>query len=110
MLATEYLEAAGYTVDAAGSATEAMNKLALMSDGIDAAIIDMGLPDRRGDALFREIRALYSSLPIVLATGQSIADLRSAFQGEQRVAFVSKPYTDADLLAALGSLGVRQKM
>jgi PAS domain S-box-containing protein len=106
MLAIDYLEGAGFTVDAASSATEAMNKLALVHGGVDVAVIDIGLPDRRGDALFREIRALYSSLPIVLATGHNVADLRSAFHGEQSVAFVSKPYTAAGLLAALGSLGL----
>jgi CheY-like chemotaxis protein len=106
LLAVDYLEGAGFTVDTAGSATEAMNKLALVPGGVDAAVIDIGLPDRQGDALFREIRALYSSLPIVLATGRSVADLRSTFQGEQRVAFVSKPYTDVDLLAALDSLRI----
>ena len=106
MLAIDYLEGAGFTVDTAGSATEAMNKLALVHGGVDAAVIDIGLPDRRGDALFREIRALYSSLPVVLATGQNVAELRSAFQGEQRVAFVSKPYTETDMLSALASLGV----
>ena len=70
MLATEYLEEAGFKVDAAGSATEAMNKLRLVPGGVDAVIIDMGLPDRGGDALVCEIRAIYPSLPIVLASGQ----------------------------------------
>ena len=58
MLATDYLEEAGFTVETAGSATEAMNKLALMPGGVDAVVLDIGLPDRRGEALFREIRAL----------------------------------------------------
>ena len=40
-----------------------------------------------------------------MATGQNIADLRSAFRGELRVAFVSKPYTEKDLLAALNCVG-----
>ena len=106
MLATDYLEGAGFTVDAVGSATEAMNKLALVRGGVDAAIIDLGLPDRQGDSLFREIRALYSSLPIVLATGQNLAELRSNLRNESKVAFVSKPYTEADLLGALSALGI----
>jgi CheY-like chemotaxis protein len=106
MLAIDYLEGAGFTVDAVGSATEAMNKLALLRGAVDAAVIDLGLPDRGGDALFREIRALYSSLPIVLATGRNVADLRTSFQGEQKIAFVSKPYSDADLLGALTGLGI----
>ena len=84
MLAIDYLEAAGFTVDAAGSASEAMNKLALVRGGVDAAVIDIGLPDRPGDALVREIRAIYSSLPIVLATGRSSSDLRATFQSEHQ--------------------------
>jgi CheY-like chemotaxis protein len=107
MLAIDYLEGAGFTVDAAGSATEAMNRLALASGGVDAAVIDIGLPDRKGDALFHEIRALYSWLPIILATGQNIRELRAAFEGQQSVAFVSKPYTETDLLDALATLGLR---
>ena len=106
MLATDYLEGAGFAVEAVGSATEAMNKLALVRGGVDAAIIDIGLPDRQGDSLVREIRALYSSLPIVLATGQNLAELRSCFCNEPKVVFVSKPYTQADLLGALSTLGI----
>ena len=106
MLATDYLEGAGFTVDAAGSATDAMNKLGLIPGGVDAVVIDIGLPDRRGDVLLREIRAGYPDLPVVLATGQSAADIRHALSNERRVAFVAKPYTAETLLAALRSLRV----
>jgi CheY-like chemotaxis protein len=107
MLAIEYLEEAGFTVDVAGSATEAINKLGLMPGGVDAVVVDIGLPDRRGDALIREMRALHPSLPVVLATGLVHADLRPMFKGEEKIAFVSKPYTEQTLLTALRSLSVR---
>ena len=107
MLAAEYLEEAGFTVDAAGSAAEAMNKLGLVPGGVDAIIVDMGLPDRRGDALIREVRVLYPSLAIVLATGLREADLRKIFKDEERIAFVIKPYTRDNLLNALRQVGVR---
>jgi PAS domain S-box-containing protein len=106
LLATEYLEEGGFKVDVAGSATEAMNKLGLVPGGVDAVVIDMRLPDRRGDALVAEIRAIYPSLPIVLASGQSVANLRESFKGQERVAFVSKPYTARGLLGALRGLGL----
>jgi CheY-like chemotaxis protein len=106
MLATEMLEGAGLQVDTAGSATEAMNKLSLVPGGVDAAILDLGLPDRKGDVLVREIRAIYPSLPILLATGRAIADLRKAFEGEEKIAFVTKPYLEDDLLDALRKLGL----
>jgi PAS domain S-box-containing protein len=106
MLAAEYLEDAGFKVDAAGSATEAINKLGLIPGGVDAIIIDVGLPDRRGDTLLREIRALHPSMPIVLATGQSAGDLRQSFNDDSRIAFVSKPYSAEALVKALRSIGV----
>ena len=106
MLATDYLEDAGFKVDTASSATEALNKLALVPGGVDAVIIDFGLPDRKGDVLVREIRAMYPSLRVVIATGQGQADMRNLFKTESQIAFVSKPYSSNHLLAALRTLGI----
>jgi CheY-like chemotaxis protein len=106
MLATEYLVDAGFTVDAAGSASEAMNKLALVKGGVDCVIVDLGLPDRKGDVLIREIRAQDESLPILLATGQAADSVRHLFNDDVRIGFVSKPYVAADLIAALRALGL----
>ena len=84
-----------------------MNKLRLLPGGVDAVILDIGLPDRGGDALVREIRAIHPSLPVVLATGQVTVDLRNAFKDERKVAFVTKPYTAADLIGTLRHLGIK---
>jgi DNA-binding NtrC family response regulator len=54
-----------------GSAAEAINKLALVPGSYDAVIIDVGLPDRKGDTLIHEMKAIYPHLPIVLATGHN---------------------------------------
>jgi PAS domain S-box-containing protein len=107
LLATGYLEEAGFTVDGAGSATEAVNKMALTHGGIDAVIVDMGLPDRGGDTLVKEIRSLHPNLPIVLASGRAMMELRDEFKGGQRIEFVAKPYSATDLLEALARLGLR---
>ena len=106
MLATEYLTEAGFQVDLAGSATEAMNKLALVPGGVDAVVLDVGLPDRKGDVLIREMRAIYPALPIVLATGHDARELRKAFSDQSRLAFVTKPYRAKDLIDAIHSLGI----
>ncbi len=106
MLAEEFLQSAGFTVDCAGSATEAMNKLNLIPGGVDAAIVDIGLPDRQGDALVREMRAVYPSLPVVIASGRGIDDLRATFKGEQKITVISKPYTEEELVAALRDFGL----
>jgi hypothetical protein len=49
------------------------NKLRLIPGSVDAVIVDMGLPDRKGDALVQEIRSIYPLLPIVIAGGQGRA-------------------------------------
>ncbi len=107
LLAVEYLESAGYHVDTAASATEAMNKLGLTPGGVDAVIIDIGLPDRTGDALLREVRALYPSLPAVLATGQSATEVRAIIGKLPGVVVVNKPYLEKDIIEALQQLGLR---
>ena len=106
MLVSEYLTSAGFTVELAGTATEAMNKLALVPGGMDAAIVDVGLPDRTGDHLVREIRSAYPSLPIVLATGRGTIELRKQFEREPKMSFVPKPYTESELLEALRNIGI----
>ena len=107
MLAVDYLEGAGFTAETAGSATEALNKLQLVSGGFDAVILDLGLPDRKGDALVSEIRAIYPLLPLVIATGRAVISVQAQFKNVPNLAIVSKPYLDRDLLEALASVGVR---
>jgi PAS domain S-box-containing protein len=106
MLATEYLEEAGLKVDTAVSAAEALNKLRLIPGSVDAVIVDMGLPDRKGDALVREIRSIYPLLPIVIASGQGKDRLHGLFENMKSIAFVSKPYTADQLCDALRAIGI----
>jgi CheY-like chemotaxis protein len=106
MLGVDFLEDAGLKVDTAGSAREALNKLALVSGGFAAVIVDIGLPDRSGDDLVREIRSMYSSLPIIVATGRGAKDVGDMFQGMKHVAFLGKPYRAEDLYDALSAVNV----
>ena len=59
-----------------------MNKLGLIPGGVDAVVIDMGLPDRRGDVLSRN-KSASSLVPVVLATGASAKELDEVFKGEK---------------------------
>ncbi|CAN5388370.1 hypothetical protein BH10PSE6_BH10PSE6_07370 [soil metagenome] len=104
MVAAEQLRELGYRVETAGSATEAMNKAKLLAGNIGLAIIDIGLPDRRGDVLVGELRALHPQLPIVIATGYDSAELARRFSGDRRVALMRKPYTQDDLRTVVGRL------
>jgi CheY-like chemotaxis protein len=107
MLLKESLEEFGFKVEIAGSAADARSKLHLLNGDIDAAIIDIGLPDARGDVLVRELRSIYSMLPIVIASGGNDAIFREQFGDQKFVGFLNKPFTVAQLRTALHSVGMR---
>jgi DNA-binding response OmpR family regulator len=73
---------------------------------VDAVIIDIGLPDRKGDGLVHEIRAIYPSLPVVIASGREQENLRSQFKDLPLISVVKKPYTADALRAALRAVGI----
>jgi len=105
MFAVDVLEDAGFRVLQAGTAAEALQALQGSPD-VQAALVDIGLPDRPGDQLTDEMQAMRPDLPIVIASGRSGRELRERFAGNQRVAILVKPYTASLLLDALASVGL----
>jgi CheY-like chemotaxis protein len=105
MFAVDALEDAGFRVLQAGTAAEALQALQGSPD-VRAALVDIGLPDRPGQELAAEIRALRADLPIVIASGRSGRELRELFAGDQRVTVLVKPYTAPLLLDALAAVGI----
>jgi CheY-like chemotaxis protein len=105
MFAVDALEDAGFRVLQAGSAAEALQALQGSPD-VRAALVDIGLPDRPGDQLAADIRALRADLPIVIASGRSGRELRDRFAGNRGVTILVKPYTASLLLEALAAVGV----
>ena len=105
MFAVDVLEDAGFRVLQAGTAAEALQALQGSPD-VRAALVDIGLPDRPGDQLAREIHAMRADLPIVIASGRSGRELRDTFAGNQLVTVLVKPYTASLLLDALAAAGV----
>ena len=105
LFAIDALEDAGFRVLQAETAAQALQALRGASD-VRAAVIDMGLPDRPGDQLAAEVRALHADLPIVIASGRSGRELRERFANQPRVAVLVKPYTADLLIEALATVGV----
>jgi CheY-like chemotaxis protein len=106
MVTAETLQDEGFSVAEAVNATEAIG---IMRDGairLAAAIIDLGLPDRPGDVLAKEIRSLQADFPILIASGRDRSEVSRLFKDDPHVRFVGKPYTGAELVKALASLGV----
>ncbi len=104
MVVQEQLTDLGCKVETAGSLTQAMSKVKLLGGNIDLAIVDVGLPDGKGDRLAAELRALYPRLPIVIASGYGSDVLRERFKADPNIRFIGKPYTQEDLRQVLLAL------
>jgi len=106
LLLIDNLEDLGLKAEPAGTATDALNKLRLFGGAISGAIVDVGLPDRRGDVLVAEIRALQPTLPIIIASGYDGTALRERFRPDGLIAVLPKPYTAEQLSNALRAVGM----
>lgn len=106
MIIVEILRDDGYEVSEASSSSEAASHLTGDTPFFDAAIVDVGLPDRPGDVLVEEIRARFPDLPIVMASGLDGVQLAHRFSGDARIRVVAKPYSEAALYSALAELGI----
>jgi CheY-like chemotaxis protein len=106
MFAVDSLEEAGFRVEQAGSAAEALARLQTLQSEITAIVIDLGLPDRPGDEVASEMRTLLPGVPILIASGRSERELRQRFSLDEHIGIMVKPYTGPMLIDALASLGV----
>jgi PAS domain S-box-containing protein len=106
MLAVDLLNELGLEAEEAGTASEALSRLRAGPERFDAVLVDVGLPDLRGDALAREIRAFAPALPLVLASGYDIADLKALVKDDDRLGFLGKPYDIDRMRSVLSSFGI----
>lgn len=100
------LETAGFNVALTATASEARQKLYPDMAAFQAAVIDVGLPDEPGDVLAREIRALQSNFPIVIATGRPESEFAGLLIRDPKVLAIAKPYDAPVLVSALATVDV----
>lgn len=104
MLTTDMLEVLGFAVAEAGTAAEAM-EIAAGDQPLAAALVDLGLPDRPGDELIRDLRQARPGLPIVVATGRDAGALSPQTRALDDLTFLEKPYDLPQLEQALEGVG-----
>jgi DNA-binding response OmpR family regulator len=94
---TELLEAAGYEVEGAGSAGEALPQL--RQHPPDLLLLDVGLPDIGGMALCQVVRVQVGNVPIIFLTAhRSRHELLAGFAAGADD-YVTKPCEHEELLA-----------
>jgi len=104
MVSEDILAAIGFEPVCVQTGAEAL--AALASHQFSLAVIDIGLPDMRGDQLADQVRQRTPDLPIVVASGYDPTELARRFAGDRAVAVLCKPYTEHDLRVAIASVGL----
>lgn len=105
VLAVEFLQDAGFATEEADTGADALSRLHRIHPSIDAVILDLGLPDRNGWDLAREIRDAASTMPILIATGHE-STRADGLATDERVLAIQKPYARQAMLEALARLGL----
>jgi CheY-like chemotaxis protein len=105
MVTEENLRSIGFEPTCVATASEALEALA-ENVNLALAVIDVGLPDMRGDDLAAKARLGSPGLLIVLATGYDSAPLSQRFAGDPGIVILGKPYSEDDLRNAIASLGL----
>lgn len=103
MVAQQLLEDDGFEVVHVATGGQALSHA---ENGVDAAIVDLGLPDMRGEDVVARLRLMRKDLPVVIASGYGLAELSATFKDQDRIGFVSKPYDGQALSRALGEAGI----
>jgi CheY-like chemotaxis protein len=106
MAMVDALEDLGFRVEEAATGGEAIAKALSGGDPVDAAIIDIGLPDRSGDGVAAELRRMSADLPIIVASGYSDARVCERFSGDRRISFLGKPYDVEQVSTMLRGFGI----
>jgi PAS domain S-box-containing protein len=103
---TSVLESLELRLEAAGSGTEALNKVRVSKGAYDVVIIDDELPDQSALALAAELRALQSHLPLVITSRKHALEIEAIFADDPCVAVLARPFAASDLDSALRGLEV----
>lgn len=103
----ESLQELGCEVIEAFSLGDARRHLADGVANFSAIVTDIGLPDGRGDAFAVQIRAQRPDVPVIVATGYAVPEMREQFRSDPKVAVVMKPYSAEQIIATLRKLGMR---
>ena len=92
------LRGAGYDVESAGTAEEALTSAGLHAP--EVVVLDLVLPDRRGTEVCRELRT-WSNAPIILvsAVGDEAEKIAALDAGADD--YVTKPFAMGELLARM---------
>jgi DNA-binding response OmpR family regulator len=91
------LRAHGFATDVVGTGEDALRRA--RTGDLDLMILDIGLPDRDGFSVLRELRSRDRRLPVLILTARDdVSDTVTGFEGGAND-YVTKPFKFDELLA-----------
>jgi DNA-binding response OmpR family regulator len=107
ILLKKYLERSGHLVDTCETAAEALTKCNATPCPYQLVVLDLKLPDMRGDELLPLLLDAVPGLKVLISSGTpySPGGLKPAYR--DRVDALAKPFLPSELMAALNALAVR---
>ena len=94
-----------YTVDVVGTAAGGIDR-GLRRD-MDLMVLDLGLPDRDGLEVLRELRSARINVPILVLTARDAVEARVAALHAGADDYLIKPFAFAELVARIAALARR---
>ena len=89
----------GFAARAFSSAKEFLSSGCV--DQTNCLILDIAMPGMSGPELQQELRRRGNEIPIIFITGQRDETIRARVLKQSAAGFLLKPFSDADLLAAI---------
>ena len=105
---TDLLRQTGHTVHNCADGLAAQDFL--QDQGVDAVLLDLGLPKLDGMSLLRWIRQRFESLPVMILTARAGVDDRVEGLIEGADDYVTKPFNNAELSARVQALLRRARL
>lgn len=104
---SQALREAGYAVDSVGDGRQAV--IHARTSEYDAIVLDLGLPQKDGMDVLRELRARRVSVPVLVLTARDAVEDRVRGLQEGADDYVVKPFSLRELVARVGALVRRSK-
>jgi two-component system cell cycle sensor histidine kinase/response regulator CckA len=95
------LRSRGYSVIEAANGVEAIEALAEKEGGVDLVVSDVVMPEMDGPTMLKEMRAKNPALKIIFVSGYAEDAFEKSLPENQQFAFLPKPFTLAQLVAAV---------
>jgi FixJ family two-component response regulator len=95
----DLLRELGFAARAFSSAAEFLSSSCV--DETSCLVLDIAMPGMSGPELYQELKRRERDIPIIFITGQRDETIRARVLKQGAVGFLLKPFSDAELLAAI---------